>query len=242
MQQHSTAYTIGFSAAVCIVCSLLVSATAVGLKERQDENAKLDMQKNVLMAAGLLKPKQSVSREEITKRFEEGVESVFVDMKKGEEAPRYSEEMAAKDTEGTHSKIYKVVEENTIKTVILPIEGKGLWSTLYGFLALDADGNTVRGITFYKHGETPGLGGEIDNPTWKEKWLERKVFDEAGKVKISVIKGNAGKPGEDPYNVDGLSGATLTARGVDALVKDCMGENGFGPYLKKLRAAKSEKG
>ena len=98
--------------------------------------------------------------------------------------------------------------------LIMPIEGKGLWSTLYGFLSLDADMNTVRGITFYKHGETPGLGGEVDNPNWKALWNERQAFDADGSVEISVIKGRAGPASEDPHRVDGLSGATLTSKGV----------------------------
>ena len=113
---------------------------------------------------------------------------------------------------------------------IFPIEGKGLWSTLYGFLAVNKDLNTVEGIIFYAHGETPGLGGEIENPRWTGLWPGKKVFDKDGSPAISVVKGQA-KPG-DPYQVDGLSGATITARGVMHLVRFWMGDEGYGNYLK----------
>ena len=120
--------------------------------------------------------------------------------------------------------------------VALPIEGKGLWSTLYGFLVLGSDGATIRGITFYQHGETPGLGGEIDNLDWKALWDGRQAFDADGRPVIEVVKGKASGPTE----VDGLSGATLTSRGVTNLVRFWLGDNGFGPYLEQFRAAGSQ--
>jgi Na+-transporting NADH:ubiquinone oxidoreductase subunit C len=119
--------------------------------------------------------------------------------------------------------------------VVIPVEGKGLWSTLYGFLALDKDVNTIKGLTFYQHAETPGLGGEVDNPKWKALWPGRKAFGDDGQPKIAVIKGQAGPVAEDPYQVDGLSGATITARGVSHLVQFWLGTNGFGPYLKQFK-------
>ena len=97
-----------------------------------------------------------------------------------------------------------------IESLVLPIEGYGLWKFLYGFIAIEDDLNTVRGITFYEHGETPGLGGEVDNPRWKARWVGQKVFGDDGEPKIEVIKGFAPPPAEAPYEVDGLSGATIT--------------------------------
>jgi Na+-transporting NADH:ubiquinone oxidoreductase subunit C len=125
--------------------------------------------------------------------------------------------------------------EGTLDMLVLPIEGKGLWSTMYGFLALDKDLKTVRGLTFYQHGETPGLGGEIDNPRWKALWPDRVAYDEAGEPVIEVIRGRAGTPDEDPHRIDGLSGATITARGVMHTVNFWLGDDGFGPYLETLR-------
>jgi Na+-transporting NADH:ubiquinone oxidoreductase subunit C len=132
--------------------------------------------------------------------------------------------------------VYHVMKDGEIDLIILPIEGKGLWSTLYGFLALEKDTTTIRGITFYQHAETPGLGGEVDNTRWKALWPGRKAFDKDWNPAITVIKGQAGPPEQDPYKVDGLSGATITARGVGNLVQFWLGQEGFGPYLTKFRA------
>ena len=132
--------------------------------------------------------------------------------------------------------VFDVMEKGELKAFILPIEGYGLWGTLYGYLALAPDARTVVGITFYEHGETPGLGGEVDNPRWKALWPGRLAFNERGKPVIAVKKGVAGPVAEDPYNVDGLSGATITSRGVTNLVRFWLGEDGFGPYLASYRA------
>jgi len=130
------------------------------------------------------------------------------------------------------------VEENgQLKSVILPIRGYGLWSTLHGFIALESDLNTVVGLGFYQHAETPGLGGEVDNPKWKGLWPGKKLYNEAGEPVIHIVKG-----GVDPsspnaeHQVDALAGATLTSNGVDRLLQFWLGEQGFGPYLAKLRA------
>ncbi len=123
--------------------------------------------------------------------------------------------------------------------LVLPVEGYGLWSTLYGFLALDADTKTIRGLTYYQHLETPGLGGEVDNPSWKALWPGRVAFDETGAPVISVIKGRAGSPQDDPYRVDGLSGATITSRGVTNMLQFWLGEAGFGPYLERFRESQA---
>jgi len=243
MRQYSTLYIIGFSAAVCIVCSLLVSTAAVALKDDQEANIVLDRQQNVLSAAGLIAPGEFVGAEQVAELFKK-MQPVVVDLQAGKELPDVDASIfdQRKVTKSAgiarlpkQALVYKLVEDGRLKELILPIEGKGLWSTLYGFLALEADGRTVCGITFYQHGETPGLGGEIDNPKWKALWKGRKAYDEDWAPKIEVIKGYAGKVEEDPYRIDGLSGATLTSRGVSYLVQFWLGENGFGPYLQNLR-------
>ena len=130
--------------------------------------------------------------------------------------------------------IYEVRKEGKLGQIILPVEGKGLWSTLYGYLALKDDLNTINGLTFYQHAETPGLGGEVDNPRWKALWPGRKAFGDDGKPAVEVVKGQAGTPEEAPYAVDGLSGATITSRGVTYLIQFWLGDQGFGPYLNRL--------
>ncbi len=131
--------------------------------------------------------------------------------------------------------VYIVVEEGKTSKFILPIYGRGLWSTMYGFMALDRDLKTIRGFTFYEHGETPGLGGEVDNPRWKATWEGKRAFDDEWNLKIQVIKGRVDSSSSEAiYQVDGLSGSTITTRGVNNLVRFWLGEDGYGPFLKKL--------
>ena len=193
--------------------------------------------------------------------FAERIVPQVIDLASGEEASgvdaaTFDQQRAAKDpaqsreTTGDRANraqvrrvpnqalVYQVRGEgDTMSSLILPIEGKGLWSTLYGFLAVSTtDHNTIQGITFYQHGETPGLGGEVDNPSWKALWRGRKIADESGAVQIQVIKGIAGRANAAPYEVDGLSGATITSNGVTSLLHFWLAdEQGFAQYLSRLR-------
>ncbi len=257
--QHNARYTVLFAAVVCVVCAIFVSSAAVSLAERQAENARLDKRRNVLIVAGLARPGERLSREQINERFQ-AVKPVAVDLETGEvteavDPATYDQQAAKNNPEMSrpappndsvirrlpdYAVVYEVLNENGgLRLLVLPVEGYGLWSTLYGFLALDGDLNTIRGLAFYQHGETPGLGGEVDNPAWRALWDGRRVYNEQGAVAISVIKGQAGPPERDPYQVDGLSGATITSRGVDHMIDFWLGENGFGPFLKRLRQQKS---
>lgn len=256
--QYGKRYTIFFAAAVCGVFAILVTASAVLLKDRQEENFRLDRMKNVLAVAGLLKPGQELGRAEIQKIFDENIQMKLVDLKTGQyvadgpDPAGYDQAKAANDP-ATSSKapenraglvrlpkvglVYLVKDRQggrPFSGLLLPIEGKGLWSTLFGFLAVEADLNTIRGITYYKHGETPGLGGEVENPKWKANFSGKKVFGSDGRVAFYVKKGLAG---DDPHAVDGISGATITSRGVTWMIEFWMGENGYGPYLAVQRAA-----
>ena len=253
--QYSTSYIVLFAVAVCAVCSVVVSGTAVLLKGRQLENIALDRQTKVLVVAGLLPEGASASREEVERIFDENIVEEMVDLEsgavlEGENLADYDQRKATNDPATSRAAppnaakvrrvpdqavVYRVMDEGKLKAVIVPISGQGLWSTLYGYIALAADTQTVLGITFYEHKETPGLGGEVDNPLWKERWKGRQVYDARGRPIINVKKGIAGPPELDPYNVDGLSGATITSRGVGSLVRFWLGTNGFGPYLKAAR-------
>ena len=206
--QHSTLYTLVFAAVVCLVCSVLVSGSAVALRERQARNARLDKQRNVLEVAGLTEPGEKVSASVAQQRFDESIGVRLVELSSGEYAPDEQTLLEDFDPKETpqYGQVYVVEKVGEVDRIVLPVSGKGLWSTLYGLLAMDADGTTIRGITFYEHAETPGLGGEIDNPKWKASWDGRTAFDEVGRPIIEVVKGRA----QAPHEVDGLSGATLT--------------------------------
>ncbi len=257
MAQDTVGRTFGVALAVCLVCSVLVAAAAVSLKPTQSVNKALDKKRNILMAAGLLKSGESAGAARINELYEQ-IEARVIDLSTGEYAdvspsdfdsrraaldPSQSEVISPdKDLAGIKrraklSDVYMVSDGNRIRKVILPINGKGLWSTLYGFLALDTkDLNTVRGLVYYEHAETPGLGGEVDNPNWKALWDGKKVYGDNGEVRIEVVKGQVvpGNPAAQ-YQVDGLSGATITARGVKDMLRYWMGDEGFAPYLDKLR-------
>lgn len=253
--QRSATYTLFFVAAMCVVASILVATSAVVLKERQEANKLLNRQRNVLEVARLSSAAERLTREEVVQRFNENIRPVVIELATGTvdgniDATTYDQRKATQDPSVStaapdneagivrlprHAVVYQVMSGGELTSLILPIEGKGLWSTLYGFIALRSDLRTVDGITFYEHLETPGLGGEIDNEQWKAGWQGRQAFDADGTPRIEVIKGAAGSPEQAPYNVDGLSGATLTGRGVTNLVQFWLGENGFGPYIQRVR-------
>ena len=245
--------TIAVALALCFVCAILVSFAAVALRPLQIENKALDMKKNILEVAGLLE-----EGTDINQAFASQIEEKLVDVDSGDyvenmDAVAYDQRKAAKDPaqniaidsaddiasikrKAKIAKVYLVKNGETIESIILPMHGYGLWSTMYGFLALEADGQTVKSINFYDQAETPGLGGEVVNPNWRALWQGKKVYDDAGEPQLRLIKGvvDTAKAGSE-YNVDGLAGATLTSNGVTNLVKYWMGKQGFATYLDKVR-------
>jgi Na+-transporting NADH:ubiquinone oxidoreductase subunit C len=255
VSRSQTADAFRFAGLISIVCAVLVSSATVLLKERQETNRDLDRKRNVLMAAGVMTQDENLPREEVNARFK-AFEIVAVDLRTGAEDPAidatsYDQQRALREPDESRAAppndaqvvrlpdaalVYKKLDSaGHLELLVLPIEGKGLWSTLYGYLALGPDLNTVRGLTFYQHGETPGLGGEVDNPRWQALWPGRQVFDDENRVVIQVVRGSAGKATDDPYRVDGLAGATITSRGVTALLHLWLGPDGFGPYLARLK-------
>lgn len=256
MGNDSVAKTLTVATLLCLVCSILVSLSAIGLRERQKENKALDEKKNLLLVAGLL-DSDDVSREEILKAYE-AVETRVIDFERGDftthiDPETYDQERASRNPSENHTidpeedlagiktrarygKIYIVREGEEISLIVIPVKGKGLWSTLYGLLALGPDANTVSGIGFYAHGETPGLGGEIDNPSWQALWKGKKIYDPEGHPVVRVIKGqvNPDNP-ESIHQIDGLTGATVTSTGVENLINYWHEEDQYGTFLAKLR-------
>ncbi|WP_341325422.1 Na(+)-translocating NADH-quinone reductase subunit C [Methylotuvimicrobium sp. KM2] len=245
--------TLAIALWVCFVCAILVSIAAVALRPMQANNKALDMKKNILDVAGLLQ--EGV---DINAAFDQQIEAKLVDLETGDyvegiDVATYDQRKATKDPElsiaippeediasikakAKIAKVYLVKDGEEIQSIILPVSGYGLWSTLYGFLALEADGQTVQSINFYDQAETPGLGGEVVNPNWRALWQGKKVYNEAGEPVLKLVKGtvDTSKPGSE-YQVDGLAGATLTSVGVSNLVKYWMSKEGFATYLDKVR-------
>jgi Na+-transporting NADH:ubiquinone oxidoreductase subunit C len=240
---------------LCLVCSVLVAGAAVLLKPQQDRNQTLAIRKEIVGVAGF----QADGAPQVEALFQQHIETRIVDLDTGEYAatidPATFDPRAAARNPATSSAlasdrdpakikrrphdapVYLVREDGRIRTVILPVYGYGLWSTLYGFLALAGDGRTITGVTFYEHGETPGLGDFIQSPAWQARFHGKLAFDEHGKLRLSVTKGavDPASP-EAKYHIDGVAGATLTTRGVNNLLRYWLGEQGFGPYLTRLQA------
>lgn len=246
--------TLAIALSLCLLCSVLVSMAAVALKPLQIDNKSYDMKKNILDVAGVLEEGIDVDQ-----AFSEQIEEKLVDIETGDyvedmDPKSYDQRKAAKDpaqsiaipaekdiahirTKAKIAKVYLVKKDNTIKSIILPVSGYGLWSTLYGFLAVANDGQTVQSINFYDQAETPGLGGEVVNPKWRALWDGKKIYNESGEPVLGLIKGvvDNSKQGSE-FQVDGLAGATLTSTGVTNLVRYWMSNEGFAPYLNKIKS------
>lgn len=250
--KNSVGNIIKVTLLLCVVCSVFVSAAAVLLRPAQQANRDLDRKTNILAAAGLLKPGLSIDEQFAsvtakavdldTGKFADTIDVLAYDQRKASKDPALSDKLSgdvdiAKISRRVkYGMVYLIEGEQGIEKVILPIKGSGLWSTLYGFLALDADFNTVAGIGFYEHAETPGLGGEVDNPLWKDKWVGKRVYSDDSGVALSVIKGQVDTSRDgSQYQIDGLSGATLTSKGVDNLIQFWLGENGYESFLTNLK-------
>jgi Na+-transporting NADH:ubiquinone oxidoreductase subunit C len=252
MGNDTVGKTILVAVLLCIICSVLVSTAAVKLKPLQTENKEGFTRTNILKAAGLMEPGKSI--DELFKNIEvryvdlntgeysDVINAATFDQKKAVKDPKYRQlipedlDLASIKARSKISEVYLVKHNGALETIILPVYGKGLWSTMYAFLAVAADGNTIKGYSFYDHGETPGLGGEIENPSWLAKWQGKKIYDNDLNLAINVLKGkvDTSKP-EAIHQVDGLSGATLTTVGVRNLMKYWLGDSGFKKFLANMQ-------
>lgn len=247
--RDSVANTVKVSLLVCLVCALVVSTAAVVLQPRQAENREQFRQFNIVRVAGLVEPGRDLASAfaRVQRRFVDFSTGEYVDMPEGYDALAAARDpelgrVLAEDPAGIRrmarvGEVYLVRDEaGRLQRLVLPVHGYGLWSTMHGFLALERDLETVAGIGFHEHAETPGLGGEIDNPRWQAGWSGKRLFDDEGALALQVLKGRVPEGTADAqYKVDGLSGASLTTRGVQNLVRFWVGEQAYGLYLQRLR-------
>ena len=265
MQRDSIQNTFKVAVLLCLACSVIVSALAVGLRGIQQQQKEAFRQQNILTAAGLWQQDQH-TKDDAESFYERYITPVHIDLETNKSVDldaddqRLDPKAAARDPnwhslvtelgddvrdiasirKREHfSTIYEVREGDQLQTLVIPVRGYGLWSTLWGFIALDVtqieDGPqaiTVRGLSYYEHGETPGLGGEVENPLWTQKWTGKLVYDQDWNVEVEVTKSASTE-----YQVDALSGATITSNGVTSMLQFWLGEHGFGPYLKSVAEA-----
>ncbi|MBT8419821.1 MAG: Na(+)-translocating NADH-quinone reductase subunit C [Gammaproteobacteria bacterium] len=256
MPNDSAAKMLVVTVSLCFVCSVIVSGVAITLRPMQVANKALEKNRVILESAGLLDEEKT---EDIQTLFDERVEVRVVDLGSGEyvdisNPKTHDQRKASKDPTRNYpipnerdvanikrraqqASVYLVRREGKLQNLIIPVHGYGLWSTMYGFLALESDIKTVTGLSFYEHAETPGLGGEIDNPKWRARWVGKFSHDEQGSPRLEVVKGRVDDSRDGAvHQVDGIAGATLTSVGVSNMMRYWLGDNGFGPYLAKLRA------
>lgn len=254
LPNDSPVKTLAVALLLSLVCSVLVSTTAVLLKPVQEQNRAAARKKTILEVAGLMQPGRSIG--DLFKQVEPRlVNFASGDYVSGIDPAGYDQRAAAADPQqgvavdpaADPAKIRRRARQGLVylvrdgaagglRTLILPIRGYGLWSTLYGYLALAGDGRTIQGIVFYEHQETPGLGAEVDNPAWRAQWPGKLALDPDGEVRIRLVKGGVNSTSADaPYQVDALSGATLTSNGVTNMLQYWLGGQGYGPYLAKIR-------
>lgn len=229
---HSNSYTIVFTSIVTIILGGFLSVAAGTLKEIQELNVENDSKKNILSSLGYEPNSDQLwTSDDITKLFELNIEA-YVLNSNGE---RTNTDPATINTEVDKENlpIYVDKKDGIVNGYAIPISGKGLWSTLYGYFAIEPDGMTAKGITFYAHKETPGLGGEVEKPWFQNNFVGKRFIDEDGNlVGIKVIKGKADP--DSPYEVDGISGATITSKGLESFLVDDLEK--YEPFFRKIRS------
>jgi len=255
---ESRSRTLLVAFVVCLVCSVVVASAAVLLKPIQTANREADRKRNIIEISGLMQ--QGLMSEQAYARVEtrlvelasgaevDALDPETFDIARDGKDPALStpldrgEDVARIKRKPKYLPVYRIVgKDGKLQTLILPVYGYGMWSTMYGFLALEGDLRTVQGLRFYQHAETPGLGGEIDNSRWRAQWQGKVVFDDQWRVQIALVKGVVDRSAADAqHQIDGLAGASITARGVTNLLNFWLGDEGFAPYLARLRDERSQ--
>ena len=244
--------TLFVAVTLCLVCSAIISTAAVGLRDLQDANKEIDKRTKVLASAGLLNGNKSIEESFLS------IKEKIIDLRTGKfteeiDLDTFDETSIARDKNTSlllnpmediavikrrenYQKIYLHYKDEVLSSIILPVRGYGLWGTLYGYLALEPDFQTIIGLEFFQHKETPGLGGEVDNPRWKALWKGKKIFNNNDEVIISVIKGSVdNKSTRSQYQVDGLSGATITSNGISNLLTFWLGKLGYLTFIQQFK-------
>jgi len=230
---HSNKYTFSFTIIITVIASTLLALASTMLEEIQDYNIDVDKKKNILKCIGI--NVGEMSSEKIVEEYDRNIKNIIITKDGKVDKNLLLDDLVSSEVKSTGQQLYNFNNKEYLpiyissnpSSLIIPISGKGLWSTLYGYIALEKDFNTVKGITFYQHGETPGLGGEVDKLWFQENFIGKKIYDVNDKfVSVEVVKGKV----SDIYSgnkvnhaVDGISGATITSRGVSNFIKSDLG-------------------
>lgn len=233
MDKNSIGYVFGFAAIVTLTVAVSLSLTSQSLAPLKAANELTYKKKDIL--SGVMPEVKTMSNEDVAAAFEEYVEQVTINSK-GEIVENSAvapididvKKEKKKEVESQNLPLF-IVNIKGDKNYILPVRGNGLWDEIWGFITLEADGNTIKGVAFDHKGETPGLGAEIkDNKNWKEQFVGTKLFEGDEFVGVDVVKGGVKKP---DHQVDGISGATITGVGVAAMIKNDIAK--YVAYIEK---------
>lgn len=245
-----------FTVSLCFICALLVSGSHVLLRPYQEYNRQLERSRNILSAAGLLEANTNILEmfnNRITPKlvdlrsgkFAEDLNPITYNQRKAVKSPSLSSvlpqeaDIAGIKRRPNYAPVYLVTKDTQIETIVLPVYGYGLWSTMYGFLALKQDAKTILNLIFYEHGETPGLGAEITNLNWLIKWKNKVAYNENKQVAVRIVKSKTAlNTSNAQYEIDAIAGATITSRGVENLMRFWLSEQGFGVFLARLQKQK----
>mgnify|MGYP000232523460 CR=1 FL=1 len=241
MQQSNT-YIITFSVILTVVLGFLLSGTSQLLGPIQKEAEALDNKKQILGAVMDVEKIATMKPKEIKAYYESTISSKVVDIN-GEEVAGVTAEtvdIAKNYKKPAEDRLYPVYvyheegSEDKVVAYILPVFGAGLWDSIWGYLALKTDLNTIEGVTFSHAGETPGLGARITTLDIQQRYQGKEIFGESGELMAVVMQKGEGKDySSDPHKVDGMSGATLTAKGVNEMLKNYL--SSYLPYLEKVK-------
>lgn len=221
--------SIGFTALVALVCSLLLTGAATGLKERKMRNVAVDRQKNILMSVGLVDPGGPATVEQIEQSYRDNIRCYAVDG---------TGRIVADPVDADALPVCFYVKDGEPAAYILPVDSRGLWGTIRGYMAIENDGKTVAGFSVYSHNETPGLGGEIEKPWFQQNFVGKRIVDASGEfAAVGIAKGKVAdaiaEDRQDNY-VDGISGATLTGKFLTGGLKDVLLD--YEPLSEQFRA------
>lgn len=216
-----------FALVMCIVCGVFLTGASVGLKSRQERNVLIDKQKNILKSLGFIEAGKQYLAADIESMYQSEVTSLWVDA---------SGQLKQNEVEGALP-IYVVGSLDNIQKYAVPFSAYGLWSWVYGYVALEGDGTTIKGLTVYQHAETPGLGGEVEKAWFQDQYVGKRIAKQDGTfVSVGIVKGKAVEKvtsSELDYFVDGISGATITSVGMDKYMKETLHK--YEPFAQRLR-------
>lgn len=247
--------TMVFTITLCLLCSFMITGTAGVLKERKLAKKRDELQRYVLMAAAVDLGQGNEFRE----IFAKSVKPLLINLTTGKvdsdtNVLDFDERMAAINpetsstpkndiakikTRANDARVFKILDaDGKLASVVVPFYGKGLWSMIYGYVAVEPDFNTIKGMVVYDHGETPGIGDFVTDPQWLSLWKGKQLFDEKGQFAMHLVKGGA-KAG-DIHGVDAVSGATMTGRGVQRAMEFWFGVEGFQTFFNQLKASAAQ--